>query len=167
VDRVVDVGSEEVGDLAGHPLGLGAGKVDLVENGDQLEPGLDGRVGVRDRLGLHALGGVDDQERALAGRQRPGHLVGEVDVAGRVDQVEVIGLAVGGRVLDANRLSLDRDPPLPLQIHRVEDLGAHLPLVERSRELEDAIGQGRFPMVDVGDDREVADAFHGVGAGRR
>src|SRR5207253_6864842 len=46
-----------------------------------------------------------------------------------------------------------------LQIHRVEHLLAHVTTRDGVRELEDAIGQGRFPMVDVGDDREVADAI--------
>ena len=51
-------------------------------------------VDVGERLRLDALGGVDDQERALDGGERAGDFVGEVDVAGRVDQVEDVGLAV-------------------------------------------------------------------------
>ena len=46
------------------------------------------------RLRLDALRGVDDQQRALARGQRARDLVGEVDVAGRVDQVQLVGLAV-------------------------------------------------------------------------
>jgi hypothetical protein len=60
-----------VGDLPGDPLGLGAGQVDLVQARDQLQARLDGEVGVGDRLGLDALGGVDDEQRALAGGERP------------------------------------------------------------------------------------------------
>ena len=73
--------ADQVGDLLGHALGLGAGQVDLVQARDQLEPGVDGEVGVRDGLRLDALGGVDDQQRALAGGERARDLVGEVDVA--------------------------------------------------------------------------------------
>ncbi len=40
------------------------------------------QVQVGQRLRLDALGGVDQQHRALAGLQRARHLVGEVDVAG-------------------------------------------------------------------------------------
>src|SRR3712207_6945934 len=40
------------------------------------------------------LGGVDDEQGALAGGEASADLIGEVDMAGRVHQVEDIGLAV-------------------------------------------------------------------------
>ena len=66
--RLISLGvlAEQVGDLLGHALGLGARQVDLVQARDQLEPGVHREVGVGQRLGLDALGGVDDQQRALA-----------------------------------------------------------------------------------------------------
>jgi hypothetical protein len=60
-------------------------------------------------------------------------------VAGRVDQVELVVLAVAGRVEDAHGLGLDRDPALALEVHRVEQLGTHRPRVDRVGELEDAV----------------------------
>ena len=69
--------------------GLGARQVDLVEDRDHLEVVVDREVGVGDRLRLDALARVDDQQRAFAGGERARHLVGEVDVARRVDQVEL------------------------------------------------------------------------------
>ena len=57
----VRVLADQLRDLLPHPLGLGAGQVDLVHGRDQLEPGVDRQVGVGDGLGLDALGGVDDQ----------------------------------------------------------------------------------------------------------
>ena len=47
--------------------------------------------------------GVDDEDRALAGLEAVADLVGEVDVAGRVDEVEPVGQPVAGRVLEARR----------------------------------------------------------------
>ena len=61
--------------------GSAPGQVDLVQARDQLEPGVDGQVGVGQRLGLDALRRVDDEQRALARRQAARDLVGEVDVA--------------------------------------------------------------------------------------
>ena len=90
--RVVGVAAEQVGDLGRDPLRLGARQVDLVDHRDQLEPVLDRQVGVGDGLRLDALGGVDDEQRALAGGEAARDLVGEVDVAGGVDQVQVVGL---------------------------------------------------------------------------
>ena len=86
---------QQVRDLGGDLIGAGARQVDLVQHRDQLQAGVDRRVGVGDGLGLDALGGVDDQQRALAGGEAARDLVGEVDVTGRVDQVQVVGLAVG------------------------------------------------------------------------
>ena len=149
--------ADQLAHLAGHALGLGARQVDLVQARDQLQARLDRQVGVGDRLRLHALRGVDDQQRALARRQRARHLVGEVDVPGRVDQVQLVGLAVARRVEHAHRLRLDRDAALALQVHRVQQLRAHLARGDRVRQLEDAIGQRRLAVVDVRDDREVAD----------
>ncbi len=113
------------------------------------------RVG--ERLRLEALSRVDHEDGALAGRERARDLVAEIDVAGRVDQVELVELALV-RPGHAHRLGLDRDAALALEIHRVEHLLAHLALRDRARELQDAIGQRRLAVVDVRDDREVANA---------
>ena len=84
---------------------------------------LDRLVDVGQRLRLDALGGVDDQQRALARGERARDFIGEVDVAGRVHQVELIALP-----LEADGLRLDGDPALALDVHVVEHLGvaAHL-----------------------------------------
>src|SRR2546427_5280488 len=62
-------------------------------------------------------------------------------------------------VVHAHRVELDRDAALALQVHRVEDLLPHQTLVERARELDEAVGQGRLAVVDVGHDTEVADVI--------
>ena len=54
----------------GVAVGLGGRQVDLVERGDDLEVVLEGQVAVGQRLGLDALGGVDEQDHALARGQR-------------------------------------------------------------------------------------------------
>ena len=57
----------------------------------------------------------------------------------------------------AHGLRLDRDPALALELHRVEQLLLHVALGDRVGELEDAVGERRLAVVDVRDDREVAD----------
>ena len=59
---------------------------------------------------------------------------------------------------------LDRDAALLLELHVVEHLLVHLARGDGAAALEDAVGQRRLPVVDVGDDREVADEL-GVGHG--
>ena len=127
-------------------------QVDLVDDGDDLEVVLEREVRVGECLRLDALRRVDDEQRALARLQRARDLVGEVHVARRVDEVELVALPG-----DANGLGLDRDAALALELHRVEHLLAHLALRHRLGQLEDPVGERRLPMIDVGDDREVAD----------
>ena len=81
--------------------GCAARQVDLVDDRDDLEVVVDREIGVGQRLRLDALRRVDEQQRAFAGGQRARDFVAEVDVAGRVDQVEDVGLAVRRRVVRA------------------------------------------------------------------
>ena len=120
-------------------------------------------VDVGERLGLDALGRVDDEDRALAGLEAVADLVGEVDVAGRVDQVEAVDQAVAGRVLEAHGAGLDGDPLLALEVHRIEDLARHLARFDRVGQLEQPVGERGLAVIDVGDDREVAQAVLGDG----
>jgi len=154
---VVGVVADQVGHGAAVQLRVGGRQVDLVEHRDDLEVALDGQVGVGERLGLDPLARVDHQQRALARGQAARHLVREVDVAGRVDQVELVGLTVRRRVVHPHGLGLDGDAALALQVHGVEHLAAHVALRHRAGALEDAVRQRRLAVVDVGDDAEVAD----------
>ncbi len=163
--RVRGVDADHLLDLLLGAVGVGRGQVDLVDHRQQLEAAVDREVGVGEGLRLDPLRGVDHQQRPLAGGERARHLVGEVDVAGRVDQVEDVGLAVLGQVVQAHRARLDGDAALALEVHVVEHLGVHLALGERPGPLEQAVGERRLAVVDVGDDREVADARRRVHAG--
>ncbi len=58
-------------DLLHHPLDVGGGEVDLVDDRQDLQSVLDGEVHVGQGLGLDPLAGVDQQQGALAGDQRP------------------------------------------------------------------------------------------------
>jgi hypothetical protein len=110
---------------------------------------------VGERLRFDPLRGVDHEQRTLAGLQAAAHLVAEVDMAGRVDEVQAVFIAVCGRVLETNSARLDRDALLALEVHRIEDLARHLPALDRVGQLEQPIGERRLAVVDVRDDREV------------
>jgi len=113
-------------DLLLDALGVGGGQVDLVEHGANFKVVLHREIRVCERLCLDALRGVDDEQRALARRERARDLVVEVDVARRVDQIERVDLPVGGGVIERDGAGLDRDAALALQVHVVEDLVLHL-----------------------------------------
>jgi hypothetical protein len=152
------LGPDQIHDLLGPLLRLGAREVDLVEDRDDLEPGVHGEEQVAEGLGLDTLRGVDDEDGALAGREGAGHLVGEVHVARRVDEVELVGHAVPGQVAHPDGVQLDGDPALALEVHRIEQLLAHLALLDRPGGLDQAVREGRFAVVDVRDNAEVANA---------
>ena len=151
------VDADDFLDLLADALGLGGRQVDLVQHHDDLVVVVDRLVDIGQRLRLDALGGVDDQQRALAGRQRARHLVGEVDMAGRVDEVEDVVLAIVGVVVQAHGLRLDGDAALALDIHRVENLLLHVAQLQPAGRLDQPVGQRRLAVVDMGDDGEIAD----------
>ena len=74
---------------------------------------------------------------------------------GRVDQVQLIFLAVLGRKRHRNRMGLDRDSAFAFEVHRIEDLLAHLAFLHRAGLLEQPVRQRRLAVVDVRDDAEI------------
>ena len=78
-------------------------------------------------------------------------------MARRINQVEDVLFAVLRRVVQADRVRLDRDAALALEVHGVEHLGLHLAGLECAGQLEESIRQRRLAMIDVRDDGEIAD----------
>ena len=152
VEDLGRIGPEQLRELLGTLRGFGRRQVDLVDHRDDRETGITREVVVGEGLRLEPLRGVDQQDRSFARRQAPGDLVREIDVSGGVDQVELVAL-----VEQADRLGLDRDAPLALQVHPIEVLRPHRAVIDGMGELEHPIGQRGFPMVDVRHDAEVAD----------
>src|SRR5690606_1978319 len=118
--RVVGGQANDVLDLTADLFRLGAGQVDLVDDRDDLEVVVDRQVGVGQRLGFHALRGIDQEQGAFAGRERTGDLVLEGDVSRRVDQVQVVRLTVAGLVVQPHGVRLEGNATLPLEVHAVE-----------------------------------------------
>ena len=126
--RIAGVDADHVLDLGLGVVRVGLRQIHLVEHGQHFDAQIQRGVAVGHGLRLHALGGIDHQQRALAGRQRAADFVGEVHMAGRVDQVEVVDLSVARLVMQRSGLRLDGDAALFLDVHRVE----HLASISRS-----------------------------------
>ena len=124
-DRIGGIEPDHVLDLLLHLVGLGRRQIDLVEHRHDLVIVVERLVDVGERLRLDALARVDHQERALAGGEAAVDLVGEVDMAGRVDQVEDVVLAVARAVVEPHGLRLDGDAALALDVHGIEHLIDH------------------------------------------
>ena len=78
-------------------------------------------------------------------------------MAGGVDKVELVALAIARLVHQGHGLGLDGNASLTLNIHGIKHLLGHLALAEATTELDKAVCEGGFAVVDVGDDGEIAD----------
>ena len=144
-------------DLGLNLIGMGRGQVDLVDGRHNVQIGVHGERRVGNGLRLDALRGVDNEYRALTGCQRARDLIGKVHVARRIDQIELIRLTIVGVIGNADGIGLDRNAALALDIHGVEQLRLHVAFVDGMGELEDAVTDRGLAMVDMRNDREVAD----------
>ena len=148
------VSAEAVDHRLDRALEVGADAVHLVDEGDARHAVLVGLA--PDGLGLgldagdrveHGHGAVEDAQRAL-------DLDREVDVAGRVDDVDAVVAPGGG-----GRGGRDRDAALLLLLHPVHDGSALVDLthlVGASGVEEDALSRRRLSGVDVRHDPDVA-----------
>ena len=144
---------EQVEHLVEHFGRARVGAVDLVDDDDGLEPHAqrlrDHELGLRQR----ALGGVDQHQRAVHHVEDALDLAAEIGVARRIDDVDA-----GVLPQDRGRLGEDRDAALALQIvriHRALDLA--LVVAIGAGLLQQPVDQRGLAMVDVGDDRHVAE----------
>ena len=69
-DGVGGVDADDFLDFLAHTLGLGMNQIHLVQHRNDFHVLLESRVTGGDRLRFDALGGVDHEQRAFAGRQR-------------------------------------------------------------------------------------------------
>ncbi len=81
-------------------------------------------------------------------------------MAGRVNQIEIILLAVLGLVRQTDGLAFYGDAALPLNIHVVQELILEFAGRDQAAELDETVGERGFAVVYMGDDAEVADVFH-------
>ena len=116
----------------------------------QHEPGLRQR----------ALARIDEEDDAVDHRQAALDLAAEVRVPGGVDHVDRHG-ALGGvlaAVGDRRVLGEDRDALLALEIVRVHGALLHvLVRAEGAGLTQHRVHEGRLAVVDVGNDRDVAE----------
>jgi len=84
-------------------------------------------------------------------------------MARSVHEIERIDLPVLCLVLHADRMGFDRDAAFAFKIHGIQDLLLLVAVGNRIGLLQQTIRQGGFPMVDVGDDTEIADMGYGHG----
>ena len=156
-DRIGGINADDVLDLFLDALGFCLRQVHLVEHRHDLEALLDGGVAVGNRLCLHPLTGIHHQQRALARGQRAADFIGEVDVSGGIDEVQLVGLSVPRLIVQRDAVGLDGDTTLTLEVHRIQYLSGHFALGQATAHLDETIRQSRLAVIDMGNDGEIAD----------
>ena len=78
----------------------------------------------------------------------------------RVDEIELVGLPIRRPIVQRHALRLDGYATLAFQVHGIENLIAHLTIRQAAADLDKAIRQGGFSVIDVGDNRKVAYLVH-------
>ena len=134
---------------------VGVRQIDLVDHRDDGEPLFVREMHIRDRLRLDALRGVDDEQRAFAGRERARNFIREIDVPRRIEQIEPVFFSRLRGVTHRDRVCLDRDPALAFEIHRIEQLILLVALVDCARPIEQSIRERCLPVIDMRDDAEI------------
>ena len=95
-------------------------QVDLVDDRHDLQTGVNGKIGIAERLRLNTLCRINNQKRTLTRRQRTRNLIVEVHMSRGVDQVHFVGLAVVRGIFHADSARLDGNAALALKLHIVE-----------------------------------------------
>ena len=137
-------------------LDIGAGQVNLVDDGNNFQTVVDGEIGIGQRLRFHALRSVHNQQRTFAGSQRARDFIGEVDVTRGVDEIELVEVAILRRVHHADGMRLDGDAALPFQVHGVKYLGLHLARGQRAGQFQQTICQRGLAMINMCNDGKIA-----------
>jgi hypothetical protein len=161
-DRQIRIKPQFLIHLLLHSRHIGGGQVDLVDHGKDGEVILHGFVEIGQGLGLNALRGIHEEQHAVAGGKSPGHFIRKIHVARRVDEIEGESLTALAHVGKSDGVALDGDPSFPFKIHGIEDLIPEETLFHKAGALNQAVRQGGFPVINVGDDAEVADLGHNV-----
>ncbi len=131
-----------------------AGAVHLVDEADAGHVVVVGLAPDSLRLRLDTGNGVEDDDAAIEDAQAALDFDREVDVAGRVDDVDLVALPLSG-----GRGGRNRDAALALLLHPVHDGRALVDLadlVSAAGVVEHALGHGRLAGIDVGDDADIA-----------
>ena len=115
-------------------------------------------VQIRERLRFDALRRIDDEDGAFARGKRARHFVREIDMPGRIDQIEFVLNTVFRAIKHPHRFGFDRDALFTFQVHLVHHLLDHIAFGDRASKFEQAVGQRRLAVIDMRDNAKIANA---------
>lgn len=116
-------------------------------------------------LDVDPLDGVDEDEGAVAEAGGGGDLAAEVHVAGGVDEIDGVGVAVV-HIAEGDGGALHSDGAALLLVEEVHEAEAAGELGVEDAAAgggDEVVGEGGLAVVDVGEDAYVADVAAGLG----
>ena len=145
-------GGEKVETLIKRTVWFRVRFIDLVEHHD-------GAQAKRERFGRHefglrhrAFGRVHQEDHTINHGEDAFHLAAKVGVTRRIHDVDTVTFPFHG-----GRFGENGDPALTFQIVAIHGAFVHgLVLTERTGLFEQFVNQGGFPVVNVGDDGDIA-----------
>ena len=81
-------------------------------------------------------------------------------MSGSVNQIEGKRLPIGAGIIKLDSVAFDRDTTFTFQVHIVKGLGHHIPHGDCLGDLKQAVRQGAFTVIYMGNDAKVADILH-------
>ena len=75
---------------------------------------------------------------------------------GGVDQIQHESFPIPRHIIESHGLRLDGDAAFAFQIHLIQQLVLHLAGGHRAGNLDQTVGERRFAMIDMGNDRKIA-----------
>ena len=144
--------SEQIKDFVKRAIRFRIRLINFVQNHDWLEPKRECFRGYKFCLGHRTLCGVHEQNNTVNHRQDPLYLGAEVRVTGGVNDVDAQTVP-----FNRCRFGENRNAALTLQIVAIHGAFGHcLVLAESTGLFEKFVNKGRFAVVNVGDDRNIA-----------
>ncbi|MNV41427.1 hypothetical protein D3C71_1330620 [compost metagenome] len=161
-------GTELLAQLGEHAFERRTGAIHLVGEGDQRHTMATRLAPDRFGLGLHAVHRGEHRDRAIQHAQGPFHFDREIDVAGGVDQGQVMDRLVARRPMGLHGGRADGDATLALDRREIGGRRAVMHLTD-AMDLagfpQQPLGECGLAGVDVGNDAEVAPEGKGLGMG--
>ena len=151
------LGTEALADGIDGMLEIGTHLVNLVDEANSRDAVLISLAPDFFRLRLHPVHRVKHRHRAVQHAQRAFHFGREIDVAGRINNIDANVAPGAGRGRGCNR-----DAALLLLLHPVHGSRAFVHLsdaVRPSRIKQDALRRSGLAGIDVGHDADVSAAF--------
>ena len=142
---------------------IGAGLIHLIDEHDARHVVFFGLAPDGLGLRLHALVAVEDADGAVKHPERALDFDREIDMAGRVDDVEALAVPIC-----RGRGGSDRDASLLLLLHPIHCGGAVMDFAHLMRfagVIENPLRRRRFARIDMGHDAEVPVIFDRMAAG--